>query len=869
MKKILTILIILSSLEGFSQVLTPPNTPGVTSRSTVPIEDRYLFARQHLGIPRYTDTSQANTYGGLVDSCGALIYTYDVSAIWYRACNGYSNRVWIQILPAGGGTGAAGWTLGGNLLLPRPDSAVLGSYDNEDWYLIANNLKFLKFNKGGIQANTVDVVPLGVNMVTGDFSFASTSGSGANTALSNLASVAINTSLLPGTTNSIDLGSSSKTWRSLYFPNTLATSTDGVVFRGGNRFMHDFRPSGANGDNLFIGDLAGNFTMSGTGIQSSYNTGFGPAALNSLTIGYRNTAFGAYSQQSTTTGFSNTSFGQSTMQLNNTGFNNSAFGIRSLLYNTNGTSNSAFGVDALFANTSGVFNAGFSIDALYQNTTGSYNSAFGDSTFWIGTVGIKNTGIGSRAGYYLGDTYPNFASVKDSMVTFLGADASRDSSILNTTALKNLTVIGYNAKGYASNQVVLGNSDVTTTLLRGSVGIANTSPSALLTLGTAGTTLGNFSSAGNTSGVITFNPQAAAGTYNWNWPTTEGTSGYLLTSAGGGSSPMTWTNPATLGGSIAIGDAVTSATAGSIFFAGTGGILQQKNADFFYDSTNRRIGIGTSSPNVAIHAVENAINNVPPTLGTASGIMGLTANGNLYGTFFGTRHNTGEGWIQQMRRDGTVTAYGLFLQPSGGNVGIGIATAAGSRLDIVAGSATANTAPVQLHTGPFETVTRAGILQYSTPQLTFTNGGLVMQELFQGQQSRVSTQYDNTTTTLGNITGLTANVAAGKIYRFEAKLYTTSDVAGGIKVAIGGTCTATAIRYEGLTTDAGLTTQSRSAALATAVGAVTAVTAAYVVITGTITVNAAGTITVQAAANAATGTTSVLTGSTFVITEML
>ena len=57
--------------------------------------------------------------------------------------------------------------------------------------------------------------------------------------------------------------------------------------------------------------------------------------------------------------------------------------------------------------------------------------------------------------------------------------------------------------------------------------------------------------------------------------------------------------------------------------------------------------------------------------------------------------------------------------------------------------------------------------------------------------------------------------------------------------------------------------------MATSVGAVTAVTAAYVLVTGTITVNAAGTITVQAAANAATGTTSVLVGSTFVLTEML
>lgn len=50
---------------------------------------------------------------------------------------------------------------------------------------------------------------------SGTYSFA-TVNSGANTALSNLASVAINTSLLPATNNSIDLGSSSKEWQKLY-----------------------------------------------------------------------------------------------------------------------------------------------------------------------------------------------------------------------------------------------------------------------------------------------------------------------------------------------------------------------------------------------------------------------------------------------------------------------------------------------------------------------------------------------------------------------------------------------------------------------------------------------------------------------------
>lgn len=46
---------------------------------------------------------------------------------------------------------------------------------------------------------------------------------------------------------------------------------------------------------------------------------------------------------------------------------------------------------------------------------------------------------------------------------------------------------------------------------------------------------------GSGSGVISEKTQAAAGTYNWNLPTTAGTSGQYLTSQGGGSSAMTWT----------------------------------------------------------------------------------------------------------------------------------------------------------------------------------------------------------------------------------------------------------------------------------------------------------------------------------------
>lgn len=65
------------------------------------------------------------------------------------------------------------------------------------------------------------------------------------------------------------------------------------------------------------------------------------------------------------------------------------------------------------------------------------------------------------------------------------------------------------------------------------------------TLGVAGTTKGTLALAGNTSGTITIAPQAAAGTYNFNLPTTAGSSGDFLRSGGGVGTAMTWLTPGT------------------------------------------------------------------------------------------------------------------------------------------------------------------------------------------------------------------------------------------------------------------------------------------------------------------------------------
>jgi hypothetical protein len=72
------------------------------------------------------------------------------------------------------------------------------------------------------------------------------------------------------------------------------------------------------------------------------------------------------------------------------------------------------------------------------------------------------------------------------------------------------------------------------------VGIGTTTPSQLLALGVNGGGSGTLGFNGSTSGSITIQPQAAAGTYNFNLPITSGNSGEALMSGGGGATAMAW-----------------------------------------------------------------------------------------------------------------------------------------------------------------------------------------------------------------------------------------------------------------------------------------------------------------------------------------
>lgn len=116
-------------------------------------------------------------------------------------------------------------------------------------------------------------------------------------------------------------------------------------------------------------------------------------------------------------------------------------------------------------------------------------------------------------------------------------------------------IYAYDRTAAAARNLTIGSNGVQAVFFaNGTVGInMNSTPTTNLQVngsfqsGIAGQTKGSVLLAGNTSGVISILPQAAAGTYNFNLPTTAGTAGYLLTSQGGSTSAMTWTDPSTFG----------------------------------------------------------------------------------------------------------------------------------------------------------------------------------------------------------------------------------------------------------------------------------------------------------------------------------
>jgi hypothetical protein len=268
--------------------------------------------------------------------------------------------------------------------------------------------------------------------------------------------------------------------KDLKLENTTSSNT-GVIYKGANRFIHNYRDSNVlggtlAGKNIFIGVNAGNFTMGSGATQTwhgSNNSAMGEEALCSNTTGSSNLAIGTRALYLNTTGSNNVAMGVNTLHSNTTGSSNLAMGMSALGSNTTGNANSAMGMWALHVNTTGYYNSAMGEESLRSNTTGHSNSAMGAWALYSNTTGKHNSAMGRNAGRYQADGSTALGHPENSVYIGSGSKGKNNDD-------NNTIVIGYNAVGIGANTAVLGNDSIVTTALKGSVGIGTTTPTALL-----------------------------------------------------------------------------------------------------------------------------------------------------------------------------------------------------------------------------------------------------------------------------------------------------------------------------------------------------------------------------------------------------
>ena len=329
------------------------------------------------------------------------------------------------------------------------------------------------------------------------------------------------------------------------------------------------RGTNTGAENVAVGDQA---LMGNT--DGDNNVAVGAKALTNNTTGNNNTSLGHNSLFTNISGVDNTAIGYNCLY-NSTASSNTAIGKACMFNNTTGSANTAMGQGALSENLAGGDNTfigrdaggvgtaiqqcvGIGSESGRQNTfgcvsvgwtagrdsTGNYNTAIGaeslksstgGSNTAVGkqsllnnTSGIENTAIGSGAGY---------SNITGNNNTCLGTDSGTfnqtgsnntfvgmGTSVSFGTNPSNSTSIGFRSEITASNQIVLGDNNITE-IVSGTNGICNLGASNKKFNNIYGTTyhegiysgslIKNFPvGSNNTFSFITTPPDLTSGDYN-------------------------------------------------------------------------------------------------------------------------------------------------------------------------------------------------------------------------------------------------------------------------------------------------------------------------------------------------------------------
>ena len=313
--------------------------------------------------------------------------------------------------------------------------------------------------------------------------------------------------------------------------------------------------------------------------------------------------------------------------------------------------------------------------------------------------------------------------------------------------------------GQASNQFVVGSSTATSFIINnaGNVGIGTTTPGTLLSLGNSGTDYVNIS----TTATSTFGSgiNVLTGCFAVNGTCVGGGSSFTNTLASGGTATTTFYN------------------GGVIFASSTGsGLLSQSAAakNFFWDETDKRLGLGTSSPTSILSLQPTGSTNDLFRVSSSTGAALFTIN--KYGALVLNLASTSAVDIQN---------------GSGGSVfTVDTTQSTGAGIDITAASGqTANLFNIYQSDGAtnFFTVDQVGrvgvgtstpyysltIASTTAPQLALSAGAGIAQWVFRNAGGNL---YLATTTVVGTATtsvaALTINGTNGNV---EIGSFATSD----------------------------------------------------------------------------------------------
>jgi hypothetical protein len=192
------------------------------------------------------------------------------------------------------------------------------------------------------------------------------------------------------------------------------------------------------------------------------------------------------------------------------------------------------------------------------------------------------------------------------------------------------------------------------------------------------------------------------------------------------------------------GALTTNLTAGSVPFIGASGLLTQNNTSLFWDNTNLRLGIGTSSPSSYSYltsAITAAIGNT-----AANGIVSILSSATGAGAIaFADGISGSERFIGEIRYDHNTNE--MYFRTNGTNAGfinsagrwlIGPTVTPTNTLDV---NGTARIRTLSNATGDFVSTNADGVLARRTPLQSITD----MASVISGWNASVRQRLEHTT----------------------------------------------------------------------------------------------------------------------------